>query len=96
MISTLNAGSGKKVYLQNCANCHSIDMSGGMGPDLNLVSYKRKKEDIKKYIQDPSEHYEEFGYPSSAMPTLPLKGNEADDVTEFIDKLQPFKEWMKK
>jgi len=95
MISTLNAANGEKVYLQNCANCHSINMSGGMGPDLNIVSYKRKKEDIKKYIQDPVAMYVKFGYSSNAMPTLRLKGDELEAVTEFINTLQPFKEWMK-
>jgi len=53
---TLNANieDGKDVYAQNCANCHSTQMKGGMGKDFNLVSYTRKKEDIVKYIREPS------------------------------------------
>jgi len=35
--------NGKDVYAQNCANCHSVNMGTGMGPDFNMVSYSRKK-----------------------------------------------------
>ena len=38
-----NIEDGKDVYAQNCANCHSVNMGTGMGPDFNIVSYKRKE-----------------------------------------------------
>jgi len=88
--------AGKDVYAQNCANCHSVAMTGGMGPDFNLVSYKRKRVDIARYIESPSTRYREFGYGANAMPELPLMPQEIEDVSEYIDALQPFKEWMKK
>ena len=88
--------NGKDVYAQNCANCHSVNMGTGMGPDFNMVSYSRKKEDISKYIMSPSTMFREFGYSSNAMPQLPLLAQEVDDVVEYIDSLQPFKIWMKK
>jgi len=87
---------GKKVYDANCAQCHSIHMTGGLGRDFNLVSYTRKKEDIISYVQDPYSMYEKFGYNANAMPTLPLEKEEIENVADFIDSLQPFKEWMKK
>jgi len=94
----LNAGieEGKDVYLQNCANCHSVTMTGGMGPDFNLVSYKRTRVDIAKYIESPSTRFRAFGYTANAMPELPLLPQEVEDVSEYIDSLQTFKEWMKK
>ncbi len=88
--------NGIEVYKQNCASCHGTNMNGGMGKDFNIVSYTRKKEDIVKYIVSPERMYKEFGYSSNAMPTLPLTGEEIEDVSEYIDSLQPFKEWMKK
>ena len=88
--------AGKDVYAQNCANCHSVAMKGGMGPDFNLVSYKRKRVDIARYIESPSTRYRAFGYSANAMPELPLTPQEVEDVSEYIDALQPFKEWMKK
>jgi len=93
---TLNANieDGKDVYAQNCANCHSTQMKGGMGKDFNLVSYTRKKEDIVKYIREPSRMFRKFGYSSNAMPTLPLTEQEISDVSEYIDSLQTFKKWM--
>ena len=87
---------GKDVYAQNCANCHSVNMGSGMGPDFNLVSYKRKREDLVRYISSPSTVFREFGYTSNAMPELPLTPDEIQDVSKYIDSLQPFKIWMKK
>ena len=96
--SALNADieNGKDVYAQNCANCHSVNMTTGMGPDFNLVSYNRKREDVVRYIMSPSMLFRKFGYDSNAMPELPLSPQDVDDVSEYIDSLQPFKVWMKK
>ena len=95
---TLNADieNGKDVYAQNCANCHSVSMTTGMGPDFNIISYNRKREDIAEYIMSPSMLFRKFGYDSNAMPELPLSPQDVDDVSEYIDSLQPFKVWMKK
>lgn len=95
---TLNADieNGQDVYAQNCANCHRVDMKGGMGKDFNIVSYSRKKEDIAKYVRTPSEMFKEFGYSANAMPKIPLSEKDIRDVSEFIDAIQPFKSWMKK
>lgn len=95
---SLNADNtnGKEVYLQNCANCHSVSMSGGMGKDFNIVSYKRKIQEIKAYIKAPAKMYKAFGYSANAMPKLPLSNKEINAVSKYIDSLQTFKEWMKK
>jgi len=86
--------AGKKVYEANCAQCHSIHMTGGLGRDFNLVSYTRRKKDIIAYATDPSRMYRKFGYSANAMPTLMLTPEEIEDVADFIDSLQPFKKWM--
>ena len=88
--------SGKKVYEANCIQCHSTHMTGGLGKDFNLVSYTRTKKEIMDYARDPYSMYKKFGYSANAMPTLPLEEQEFKDVADFIDSLQPFKEWMKK
>jgi len=88
--------NGKDVYAQNCANCHSVSMTGGMGKDFNIVSYSRKKEDVIRYVTAPSMNYREFGYSANAMPKLPLSEKDVKDVAEYIDSLQAFKAWMKK
>jgi len=91
-----NVEEGHDVYVQNCANCHSVNMGTGMGPDFNLVSYKRKRADIVRYVTSPSTVFREFGYSSNAMPELPLTPQEIENVSQYIDSLQPFKLWMKK
>ncbi|RLA82823.1 MAG: cytochrome c [Epsilonproteobacteria bacterium] len=85
---------GKQVYLVHCASCHSISMSGGDGKDFNLVSYERTKDEIKSYTMQPNNLYKSFGYSANAMPTLPLTGNEIEDIADYIDSLQPFKKVM--
>ncbi len=91
-----NTENGKNIYLEYCAMCHTVNGGNAFGKDFNIVSYTRKKEDIKAYIKDPYENFKRFGYNANAMPTLPLKENELNDITEYIDSLQPFKLWMKK
>lgn len=86
--------AGKKVYTENCAICHTVNGGSALGPDFNIVSYTRHKEEIEKYGKDPSSYYEEFGYNANAMPTLPLKDQEFKDVADYISSLQPFKKWM--
>ena len=88
--------NGKNVYLTHCANCHSNNMSGSFGKDFNLVSYERPKDEIKQYTMQPDSLYKSCGYSSSAMPTLPLTGQEIDDIADYIDSLQPFKKSMRK
>ena len=85
---------GKAVYAANCAICHTINGGSALGPDFNIVSYSRKKEDIAQYAKDPYSLYKAFGYSANAMPTLPLEDEEFNDVAEYIDSLQPFKKWM--
>ena len=88
--------NGKKLHLANCAICHTTNGGMAFGKDFNIVSYTRKKEDIKAYMKDPYENFKRFGYDANAMPTLPLKENEIEDIADYIDSLQTFKVWMKK
>ena len=85
---------GKAVYAANCAICHTINGGRAMGPDFNLVSYTKTKEEIAHYAKDPYSLYEKFGYSANAMPTLPLEDEEFKDVADYISSLQPFKKWM--
>ena len=85
---------GKAVYAANCAICHTVNGGGAMGPDFNMVSYTRTKEDIRQYAKDPDSLYKKFGYSANAMPTLPLEETELQDVADYISSLQPFKKWM--
>jgi mono/diheme cytochrome c family protein len=85
---------GKAVYAANCAICHTVNGGRAMGPDFNIVSYTRTKEEIAHYAEDPYAYYEEFGYSANAMPTLPLEDEEFKNVADYISSLQPFKKWM--
>jgi len=85
---------GKAVYQANCAMCHTIDGRGGLGPDFNMVSYTRTREEIAHYAKDPDSWYKKFGYDANAMPTLPLEDQEITDVAEYVSSLVKFKKWM--
>ncbi len=88
--------AGEKVYKANCAICHTVNGGSALGPDFNLVSYRRHKEEIEAYAKNPYDLAGAFGYSANAMPTLPLEEQEFKDVADYISSLQPFKEWMKK
>ena len=88
--------AGEQVYKANCAICHTINGGSALGPDFNLVAYKRRTSEIESYAKNPYDLAEKFGYSANAMPTLPLEDQEFKDVAEYISSLQPFKEWMKK
>lgn len=87
---------GKNLFNGYCAICHSTTGKHSMGPDLNLTSYTKTKEEIANYITNPSKYFEQWGYSANAMPELPLKKEEVDLIVDYVDKLQPFKKWMKK
>ena len=89
-----DAEKGKAVYAANCAICHTINGGNALGPDFNMVSYTRTKEEIEYYAKDPYSLAEAFGYSANAMPTLPLEDQEFKDVADYISSLQPFKKWM--
>jgi len=86
--------AGEKVYVENCAICHTINGGNALGPDFNIVAYSRHKEEIEQYAKDPYSLYKKFGYSANAMPTLPLEDKQFKDVAEYISSLQPFKKWM--
>jgi cytochrome c6 len=87
--------NGKEVYKRNCAFCHSIHMTGGMGRDFNLVSYTRTKEQIKFQVSDPHISAFQLGYTSNAMPKFKLSDKDVEDVASFVDSIQPIKEKAK-
>jgi len=87
---------GKAVFAANCATCHKVNGGSALGPDMNIVSYTRRKAEIEYYVRDPYSLAKTFGYSANGMPTLPLEDQEFKDVADYIDSLQPFKKWMKK
>ncbi len=88
--------AGEKVYKENCEMCHTVNGGSALGPDFNIVSYTRHKEEIEAYAKDPYSLFKAFGHSANAMPTLPLEDEQFKDVADYISSLQPFKKWMKK
>ena len=86
--------AGKKVYKENCEICHTVNGGSALGPDFNMVSYTRHKEEIAAYAKDPYSLFKAFGHSANAMPTLPLEDKQFEDVADYISSLQPFKKWM--
>jgi len=92
LIADVNAG--EKVYKENCAICHTVNGGSALGPDFNMVSYTRHKEEIEYYAKDPYSLSKTFGYSANAMPTLPLEDEQFKDVADYISSLVKFKKWM--
>jgi len=87
---------GKPIFDNNCVFCHPLNGKGGMGVDINIVSYERTYDEIYSYIQSPGTNFRKRGYKSSGMPEFRLTPTELKDVSDYVWSLQPFKKSMLK
>lgn len=55
-VTKVKSKEGKKLFLENCASCHNMNMVDDMtGPALYGVESHWSKEDLIHFIQDPQE-----------------------------------------
>ncbi|WP_042354015.1 cytochrome c551 [Bacillus rubiinfantis] len=71
---TASAG-GEKIYDQKCSSCHGGDLKGGMGPALDKIGAKYSKDEILGIIEKGT---------SGGMPANVVKGDDADQVAEWL------------
>ncbi|MFQ5788670.1 MAG: c-type cytochrome, partial [Thermodesulfobacteriota bacterium] len=84
------SSDGKDQFIKNrCVNCHTIGRGRFVGPDLAGISSKYKKDEIKKWIQNPQLIYREMGkmpindgYPP--MPTLQISPTDAEAIADYL------------
>ncbi|HLE24194.1 MAG TPA: c-type cytochrome [Thermodesulfobacteriota bacterium] len=82
--------SGKELFIQyRCVRCHTIGRGRFVGPDLEGVSSRYSKDDIKKWIENPQEIYQSKGktplnegYPP--MPPLNIPPKEAELIAQYL------------
>jgi cytochrome c551 len=48
--AAVGAAAAEAIYKQNCVGCHAVDLSGGVGPNLQQTGGKLSSEEIKKRI----------------------------------------------
>jgi len=84
--SSESMARGQKIFRQNCASCHSLNLEGGtVGPELNVPKNILEYEDrkfLKDFIGDPSSFRAR-----SKMPAFnkTLSGQDLDDVLDYLD-----------
>ena len=54
-VDSLAVQQGKEIFKTNCVSCHSIGKNALIGPGLEGVANKRKKEWLKKWINSSSD-----------------------------------------
>ena len=54
-VDSLAVQQGKEIFKTNCVSCHSIGKNALIGPGLDGVANKRKKEWLKKWINSSSD-----------------------------------------
>src|SRR3989337_38441 len=82
--------SGKELFIKyRCLRCHTIGRGRFVGPDLEGVSSRYSKDDIKKWIENPQEIYQSKGktplnegYPP--MPPLNIPPKEAELIAQYL------------
>jgi len=92
--ATGNAAAGKTQFTASgCAACHVFTPAGSagkIGPNLdNLASYAAKaKETVDAFataaIENPPAPYVPPGYPTTAMPKLPLSSTQVANLVAFL------------
>ncbi len=76
-----NAANGKKIFSQNCANCHGAAGTGsGMGPTLKGEKSKKNFSATVAWIKNPKPPMPKL-YPS------PLKAQQVKDVAAYVQSL---------
>ena len=48
--ATVDAAAAEAIYKQSCVGCHAVDLSGGVGPNLQKAGGKLSSEEIKNRI----------------------------------------------
>ncbi len=89
-----NAANGKKIFLSvGCSGCHTFAPAGStgkVGPDLDhLAQYAAKANQpvatfAESAITNPPPSYVPPGYPTNAMPKLPLSSAQVADLVAFL------------
>ena len=86
------AGSGKELFEQQCAGCHTIGGGDGAGPDLKGVGEKRQADWLVRVIAEPDkltaekdptqlELVKKYG---SEMPNLGVSRDDAQSIATFL------------
>lgn len=87
--------SGKQIFQQTCAACHTIGGGRLVGPDLKGVTERRNEEWLVRFISQPDRmrqedpiavaNLKEFGVP---MPALGLNEQQVTDVIAYLKTTQ--------
>jgi cytochrome c2 len=91
------AAAGEAIYEAQCASCHSIDGSDGIGPTWQGIMGREEtladgstvtvdEEYIRESIQDPNAKVVE-GFSEGIMPEFDLSDEEIDQLIAFMETL---------
>ena len=83
-----DGGSGKEVFETYCWGCHH-QTAMAFGPPFSQIAAKRSAEEIRAMITDPEHVSKVLGYKRNAMPTLHLKPDELEAITDYILSYKP-------
>ncbi|KZZ84952.1 cytochrome c551 [Bacillus sp. SJS] len=71
-----SAMDGEKLFKQNCASCHGVDLKGGAGPNLTRVGEEHDAAEIEQIIKNGK----------GSMPRGILEGEDAKKVAEWLSE----------
>jgi mono/diheme cytochrome c family protein len=81
---------GARIFSENCAGCHTLNVAGARGSATEVGSRERKDgpnfDDRKEDKEDVLYAIRNGGFSSSPMPQNLVTGEQADKVAEFVAK----------
>jgi nitric oxide reductase subunit C len=82
--TSVDLSQAPEKYRQLCTACHSVSGQGGnVGPALDGVANRLDAEYLERWLADPQQLK-----PGTAMPKLPLTGEERRDIVAFLLSLK--------
>jgi mono/diheme cytochrome c family protein len=85
---TSNLVSGKKLFVEHCASCHTLahaQASGTVGPNLDDAFRQDRADGVKSTsIQGLVSYWIEFPNTQGVMPAKLVKGQQAQDVAAYV------------
>ena len=73
-----------EMFKSICSACHMVGGKGNkVGPPLDAIGNKFKREDLKAWISDPQKIK-----PGTAMPKIPMTDEQREEILDYLMSLQ--------
>ena len=85
---TANVVTGKKLFAENCASCHTLahaNSTGSVGPNLDDAFRQDRVDGVKSTsIEGLIDYWIQYPNTEGVMPSMLVKGQDAQDIAAYV------------